>query len=473
MLRRAVSEVCLLQRSARTEEKRKAAWRVTQQLAPLASAEERLMLAPEAPRSRAQFNWSIDALPCAAINTCSFGALWQTSLLAHLSATLGAARQLGPANTPPGVRPFAQLMCVPGGDIEGLLERTYWPGLPNDEWHAWQYAGPQGYKMTGSFAVVECACGYRYPLGECMRPMQSAKCRNPDIDCPRTNGGSNHIFSDDQTRVATLSRGQKSTTSNPGLFALTEAENIRILQRGNYDEATEASAATSVRDLDQLTFRALHWLVHSSALLAVGADPSLGAGLQRHIRDLAKVRPVKDHDSLLWYLKASADADLKAIALHLKSSRDDAARILHALLHRLGDQALPRDQLGHAWRLQSSDHQQAYEAWFGQNVVQPVLRQRNDSPQAFIAITATDAPEGRRPSGEADQAEYEDVSSSVFLERRCLREKQWSSHVPSAVRAQLLPHILRCVQEPDVGRAYDELQEHDVDDLQVRMACRF
>jgi hypothetical protein len=76
----------------------------------------------------------------------------------------------------------------------------------------------------------------------------------------------------------------------PGLWPLIDGEMTSRMRRVNARDATESNAATKIRGLKPIAFRALHLLVHAGALASAlmeraggGADPSLQA-LQKHLK---------------------------------------------------------------------------------------------------------------------------------------------------------------------------------------------
>ena len=182
---------------------------------------------------------------------------------------------------------------------------------------------------------------------------------------------------------------------SPGLFALREAENILALNRDNNDQGTEDSASTTVRNLRNITFRTLHFLVHASALVAVGLNwkrrtPLLSVGvlkvLSQHMGSIAGLRCASRPESTLWYLKGSVEADLRAIAALLHGFQDDAVRFIHAVLHRL--LVADGEEIKRAVSLKSSESRGAYENWFQRAVIDPVLTMRKNNLQVPLAVVA-------------------------------------------------------------------------------------
>ena len=447
---------------------------VTDNASPL---EKSIIVSPLPPLDEAHFDWIRDALPCGPPSPVPFDKLWHTSSLVHLLTLVNAASKVGLNATPPGLRPFALLMCQTTDNAAGrLLEQSFWPGLPDNEWHAWIFAGPHRFNIQGNLGVAECDCGYRYPISECLGPVETRSCGNPEGGCNRLNGGTRHKYASGQKLLAVPIRkgyiweevrdsltGEKTDNyigpikqEQPGLFALTEAENFAQISGDNYDAVTEDSVATTVRQLERITFRILHWLVHASALLVAGTKPpGFSDVLQRHIRQVAKIRPVKNQDSVKWYFKACVDADLAAIARLLQGSAGDAACFIHAVLHRLVNESLPDPPaapdvvLSQAWR-------SGYETWFQDNIVQPLLEMKTNNPQQLSAITI--------PKSVDDDC----VDPVSYMERKCISEVGWLNDVKTQIRERQLPHILRPVSEPETQDAYLQLEQHRAEELQVR-----
>ena len=243
------------------------------------------------------FSVRADLLPCRP-GMCP-SELWRTSVLGHVIAIMGGLHQAH-ANCPVPctLKPF-ELLVRPSREV---LDKTYWPGLPDTEWHAWLHSAFYRYQFgqNDNVGVAECDCGYRYLLGECLGPMSAQPCGNPD-GCPRKlmNGGAYHMFARGQRLVA-VPRAKSfiwfgldigcDMAPKPGLWPLIDGELTSRLWRGNARDTTESNAATKVRGLEPIAFRALHLLVHAGALASAlmeraggGADPSLQA-LQKHLK---------------------------------------------------------------------------------------------------------------------------------------------------------------------------------------------
>ena len=70
--------------------------------------------------------------------------------------------------------------------------------------------------------------------------------------------------------------------------------------------------------MNPVTFRVLHFLVHASALLAMGMEAAQNrthvAGLlQDHIQRVAMMSTVLNIDSTLWYFMGCVEADMEAL----------------------------------------------------------------------------------------------------------------------------------------------------------------
>lgn len=233
---------------------------------------------------------------------------------------------------------------------------------------------------------------------------QTQSCGNPARNCTLKNGGTNHKFAPGQTLLAIPikkeyiwdaldPRVKDCEVASPGLFPLAEAENILQLNSGNKDEATESSINTTVRDLRNITFRTLHFLVHASALISVGLNWKRGKPLanvavlrvlSQHMGSAAGLRCASKPESMLWYLKGCVEADLQAIATILHGLPDDAARFIHAVFHRL--LSIDATAIKRAVGLESAESRTAYERWFQTSVIEPVLAMRNNDLQVSSAV---------------------------------------------------------------------------------------
>jgi len=299
-------EVLLMQRSADSEAPLELSERARTNLpVALGPADQLLRLAVsdeeeaeaenEADDYEGPFSVGDDMLPSLP-NMCP-SELWLTSVLGHVVAIVGGLDQAdATCPLPPTLEPFARLVR-PSRD---KLDRTYWPGLPDNEWHSWLQSALYRYRLgQGNVGVAECECGYKYLLGECIAPTTSQPCGNPDSHCKLMNGGASHSFAPGQSLVA-VPRETGSVHSKfrkgcdmsprPGLWPLIDGELSTLLRRGNARDATESNAATSVRGLEPLTFRTLHLLVHAGALASAlmeraarGPERCLEA-LQKHLK---------------------------------------------------------------------------------------------------------------------------------------------------------------------------------------------
>jgi hypothetical protein len=272
--------VALLQRSAEKESSRHRALKVSQ----LLMADEGLgpaamllcKLIPhsnqidnDADNNDGAYSFINDFLPCN--NGVKHHNVFRTSVMAHLLVVLGALRVLSKQriSAPNVFAPFALFFDL----TPSLLQTTYWPGAPDNQWHAWKYSGEHKAKCGGNIGIYRCSCSYIYCMSECLGPANSFRCANPDKQCMQMNGGGGHLLGPNQTFLgwvvkrtyvwANFDRPCDGLTSiRPGLFATTEAELASTLRRTNCDVATEAKTFTTVRQLSPTTFRVLHLLVH-------------------------------------------------------------------------------------------------------------------------------------------------------------------------------------------------------------------
>jgi hypothetical protein len=199
---------------------------------------------------RKPFSVGADFLPCR--QGMSPSELWRTSVLGHVVAILGGLDQAGGASAVPhALQPFAMLLRL----NRPVLNKTFWPGLPDNEWHAWSHSAL-----------------FRHRLG------------NPD-GCNLLNGGADHNLAPGQNLVAVprathnVFKGWNNgcdTSPRPGLWSLIDGEMTALLRRGNARDTAESSAATSVRGLKPIAFRALHLLVHAGALASALMERSAG-----------------------------------------------------------------------------------------------------------------------------------------------------------------------------------------------------
>ena len=300
----ALGEVVLLQRSAEAESTIEQSERARQHLPVLLGPADHLFRLAASDEQQDEergeedpFSLGADMLPCRPGMRPS--ELWSTSVLAHVVALLGGLAQAGTgeACAPQALQPFIRMLQP----TPVVLGSTFWPGLPENEWHAWLHSAVYRHRLGhGNVGVAQCECGYRYLLGECIAPTTSQPCGNPDsCGSNRSNGGANHAFATGQTLVAVprttgfIYGGCNigcDASPRPGLWTLVDGEMTSVLRRGNARDATESNTATTVRGLKPLTFRALHLLVHAGALASVAMERAAGVtetsleSLQRHMQ---------------------------------------------------------------------------------------------------------------------------------------------------------------------------------------------
>ena len=300
----ALGEVVLLQRSGEAEPTIEQSERARQRLPVLLGPADNLFRLAASDEQQDEergeegpFSLGADMLPCRP-GMCP-SELWSTSVLAHVVALLGGLAQAGTSEAcaPQALQPFVRLLQPSAA----VLGSTFWPGLPENEWHAWLHSAVYRHRLgRGNVGVAQCDCGYRYLLGECIAPTTSQPCGNPDgCGSNRSNGGANHAFAAGQTLVAVpratgfiyggCSIGCDASP-RPGLWTLVDGEMTKILRRGNARDATESNTASSVRGLKPLTFRALHLLVHAGALASAAMERAAGVPetslelLQQHLQ---------------------------------------------------------------------------------------------------------------------------------------------------------------------------------------------
>lgn len=277
----AVGELAVLQLSADSPEAWDQAQRIAGSLPEVLGAGDSLLRKaagrPEGACDAEHFSFHEDMLPCEPEMDPS--ELWRTSVFVHIIAVLGGAAHANQGTEVPALRPFVSML----GLTPDLLRATFWPGLPDNQWHAWRHSALYRHRIgQGNIAVAECECGYRYLLSECIAPTTQQPCGNPNgCRFNHTNGGLDHVFSPGQRLVAVPrssgyiygSCGVGCDDSlRPGLWGLIDGEMTALLRRENAGDATEATASTTVRGLPAITFRVLHLLVHASALVAAAME---------------------------------------------------------------------------------------------------------------------------------------------------------------------------------------------------------
>ena len=196
--------------------------------------------------------------------------------------------------------------------------------------------------------------------------------------------------------------------------------------------------------LHPVSFRVLHLLVHASAL----ERDSTVQLLQGHLRDVARMNPVRTASDTAWYFMANVEADLEALAKLLNGSVEVATLFVHAVLHKIGslgpmEQPNPQSLTTDAARV-------AYETWFHHNVVQPILGEKG----AGGDYTMPGVHHLRREAGQ--ETDLDLVLTGDLLARRGLQAEARAS-MEKGVRAALLPHVLQPLMSPTIEDTFEEL----------------
>ena len=350
-------------------------------------------------------------------------------------------------------------------------------GLPDDWWQALRYSGLHKHRLpiTGNIVWAQCHCGYRYCYAECGAPASAAHCPSPEGPglCRLTNGGQNHQFAPQQQLIAVVvtgaPHGERSIYNtaqmkakfpgafqppapSPGLFALTEADLHTSVEAQSRAAVSHSLMSETVRQdwnqplgkppntetgLHPVSFRVLHLLIHASALIGIelewvqDREHSVHL-LQKHLREVARMNPVRTANDTVWYFMANIEADLVALTKLLNGTIEVATLFLHAVLHRLGSSEpyeQPKGNLTtHAGRVD-------YESWFHRVIVQPLLgmqTQSGDYPLPGVHAL-------RRKASQSTDSNL--LLTSDLLARRGLADDAWNSMREDA-RAALLPHVL-------------------------------
>ena len=417
---------------------------------------------------------------------------WQASVFAHIICFLGAAESCVNqirADLPPAIKPFAMFNTLD----EPTLESTFWPGVPDDWWQALRYSGIHKHLLpvTGNIVWAQCRCGYRYCFAQCGAPTSEAPCASPEGErlCTLANGGRSHAFAQGQGLVAVVVTAPPhgdgwppvySTMRQqfppafqvpapaPGLFALTEADLMTSVTEADRSAVSHSLMSETVRQnwnaplgkppdpnsgLHPVSFRVLHLLVHASALVRIEMEwvqecESTVQLLQGHLRDVARMNPVRTASDTAWYFMANVEADLEALAKLLNGTVEVATLFVHAVLHRIGslgpmEQPNQQSLTSHAARV-------VYETWFHHNVTQPILGEKGGTGD----YSRPGVDRLRREAGQ--ETDQDLVLTCDLLARRGLQADAWAS-MEKGVRAALLPHVLQPLMSPTIEGTFEEL----------------
>lgn len=415
---------------------------------------------------------------------------WSTSIMAHLLGFLGAAhKDINKVDIPPAVQPFTAFTDL----NQSVLNTTFWPGLPDDWWQALRYSGLHKHlhPINGNIVWAQCQCGYRYCYAQCGAPVSSQPCASPEGEgrCTLRNGGQDHEFAPNQRLIAVVvtedphgdgwppvfptmkqnfPEAFQPPAPSPGLFALTEADLHTSVTSEHCAAVSNSLMSETVRQnwneplgkppspssgLHPVSFRVLHLLVHASALLSIEMEwvqerENIVHLLQVHLRHVARMNCVRNANDTVWYFMANVEADLAALAKLLNGTVEVATLFIHAVLHRLG--SLKPGEQPRDYSLTSHAGRVAYENWFHQKIIQPVLGEKNAAGD-FALPGVHDL---RRKAGQATDPDV--VLTTDFLARRGLPTDAWWSMSESA-RSALLPHILRPLVSATVQDTFEEL----------------
>ena len=392
---------------------------------------------------------------------------WHTSIIAHVLCLVGAAHEsinkTRQAELPPAVKPFTAFNVLD----EATLQSTYWPGVPEDCWQSLRHSGLHKHKLVGGNMVwAECDCGYRYCYSECGAPASSAACPSlgRDNTCKLMNGGQGHVFNPGQRLIAVVVTETQINGSMrekypeafqrpgplPGLFSLIEADEQASVKHADREAVSHSFPDETVRQdwnrpldeqngLHPVSFRVLHYLIDASALVSIEMEWKQGIQnkvhlLQSHFLNVAKMNPVKTPNDTVWYLMANMEADLVALRKLLKGTVEEATLFMHAVLHRL--LSLSQDEQPCDEALTSHRARVAYETWFHQTVVAPILGSKTASGRFELPGVQV----LRRQAGQASDPDL--VLTSNFLARQGIPPDAWTL-MKETLRASLLPHILK------------------------------
>ena len=477
---RAVGEVVCMQCSSEDEEALDRAGRVARGLPNiLGPAAELLRL-----KADQEADWNIDFMNLDAEHA------WKASIFAHLVCFHGAAHTSANQrqDVPPAVKPFTAFNHID----EQILNSVFWPGLPDDWWQALRHAGLHKHLLpaTGNIVWAQCRCGYRYCYAECGAPVSTAKCPSPEGEgsCTLMIGGKNHEFEPHQKLIAVVvtqaphgdgwppvypSMKNKFPEAfcpplpSPGLFSLTadfqtsvKAEDRAAVShslktetvRQNWNQPLGKPPDPS-SGLHPVTFRVLHLLIHASALVGIEMEwvqerENIVQLLQEHLRTVARMNSVRNANDTVWYFMANVEADLAALAKLLNGTLEVATLFVHAVLHRLG--SLQPHEQPNADSLTTHDARTAYEAWFHESVVEPILGKKSsagDLPLPGVHALRRQAGQGTDPNK---------FLTTDLLARRGLPADAWVK-MREEVRAALLVHILRPSVTVSTEDTFEEL----------------
>ena len=477
---RAVGELACMQCSALDEDTVERACRIAENLPEsLGPAAKLLAMAGDD-----SVRWNIDFL------SMDGEKAWLTSIMTHVLCFLGATHKgNNRGDLPPAIRPFAAFHDLD----QSVLNSTFWPGLPDDWWHALRYSGlhKHMHPVNGNIVWAQCECGYRYCFAQCGAPVSSAPCLSPEGEgrCILRNGGHDHEFAPNQRLIAVVvtqaphgdgwppiyhtmkenfPAAFQPPAPSPGLFALTEADLQTSVGPNDRAALSHSLMSETVRQdwnqplgkppiptsgLHPVSFRVLHMLVHASALASIEMEwvedrENIVHLLQRHLREVARMNCVRTANDTVWYLMANIEADLAALAKLLNGTVEVATLFVHAVLHKLGSlgkREQPREQ-----SLTSHEARVAYEKWFHETIIKDVLGEQDAAGNFKLpGVHAL-----RSQAGQATDQNV--VLTTDFLARRGLPTDAWLG-MEEGIRSLLLPHILRPLVFATAEEAFEEL----------------
>ncbi|CAG8540805.1 10279_t:CDS:10, partial [Racocetra persica] len=179
------------------------------------------------------------------------------------------------------------------------------------------------------FSWYQCACGYKYVVGECGQTMQDRRCPR---NCGRMVGGQHHRAAAGQTKL-TASQVQNAVSNKDKTGYIMEAG---TLERGK-----------SVREMTASSYRILHLFVH--ALIAASPD---SRAFLNHIAD--PIAHCLDHITKDW----------KVLKDLINCSNEDLALILHDILHSITHYPITQDGQSRNPMLRTSEARINWERQF-------------------------------------------------------------------------------------------------------------
>lgn len=185
--------------------------------------------------------------------------------IVHLAAKVFAHNADSTVVTGNILGPWNALLTDPGS-----LKDKWLPTMPEDEMA--MIIGAIGGGET--LGVYECSCGYKYVIGNCTMPQDSAACPQCGINIGAKRGGGFHEMTDGSRRLAVTGRTAWNSGANASSAGFSEVGVLGAEQapKGYNVNGDKLDPNECYRELVPLSTRILRYFVHGCLAMACACD---------------------------------------------------------------------------------------------------------------------------------------------------------------------------------------------------------